>query len=102
VGQLQNGVNPGDESGNVVFSAHNDIWGELFRYLDQLEAGDQFQVQTQTQIFTYQITGWEVVEPTAVHVLESTGDPTATLISCYPYQIDNKRIVVFANRVDSV
>ncbi len=102
VGQLQNGVNPGDERGNVVFSAHNDIYGELFRHLDQLEAGDQFQVQTQTKIFTYQITGWEVVEPTAVHVLESSADPTATLISCYPYQVDNKRIVVFANRVDSV
>ena len=102
VGQLQNGVNPSDPRGNVVFSAHNDIYGELFRYLDQLEAGDQFQVQTETQIFTYQITGWEVVEPTAVHVLESSVNPTATLISCYPYQVDNKRIVVFAERVDSI
>lgn len=102
VGQLQNGVTPASERGNLVFSAHNDIYGELFRYLDQLEAGDRFQVQTSTRIFTYVVRGWEVVEPTDVHVLESGSGPTATLISCYPYQVDNKRIVVFADRVDSV
>jgi sortase A len=102
VGQLQNGVHPGDANGNVVLSAHNDIYGELFRYLDMLEPGDQFQIQTRSDIFTYQITGWEVVEPTEVHVLESGSEATATLISCYPYQIDNKRIVVFANRVDTI
>lgn len=102
IGQLQNGVNPADESGNLVLSAHNDIYGELFRHLDQLEAGDKFQVQTQTEIYTYEITGWEVVEPTAVHVLDSTDNPTATLISCYPYQVDNMRIVVSANRIGDV
>ena len=102
VGQLLNGVNPGDESGNVVLNAHNDIYGELFRHLDQLEAGDRFQVQTRKAIYTYEISEWKVVEPTAVEVLEFTSAPTATLISCYPYQIDDKRIVVFARRVDSI
>ena len=102
IGQLQNGVNPGAESGNLVLSAHNDIYGELFRHLDQLEAGDKFQVQTQAEIFTYEITGWQVVEPTAVHLMDSTDDPTATLISCYPYQVDDKRIVVSARRADDV
>ncbi|MBZ0300352.1 MAG: sortase [Anaerolineae bacterium] len=102
VGQLQNGVNPGNESGNLVFSAHNDIYGELFRYLDQLEAGDRIQVQTRKKIYVYVVRGWDVIEPTGVHVLESTTAPTATLISCYPYQVDTKRIVVFADRVDSL
>jgi sortase A len=101
VGQLLNGVDPTDEQGNVVFSAHNDIYGELFRYLDQLEAGDRLQVQTQTKIITYEITGWDVYGPTDVHVLDPRGGATLTLISCYPYQVDDKRIVVFANRVDT-
>jgi sortase A len=101
VGQLQNGVDPTDDQGNVVFSAHNDIYGELFRYLDQLEAGDRLQVQTQTKIFTYEVTGWDVHEPTDVHVLDARAGATLTLISCYPYQVDDKRIVVFANRVDT-
>lgn len=101
VGQLLNGVDPTHDQGNVVFSAHNDIYGELFRYLDQLEAGDRLQVQTQTKIFTYEITGWDIYEPTDVHVLDPRGGATITLISCYPYQVSDKRIVVFANRVDT-
>lgn len=101
VGQLMNGVNPGDDRGNVVFAAHNDIYGELFRHLDQLEPGDRFQIQTETRFYTYEITGWDLYAPTDVHVLESRGEATATLISCYPYQVNNQRIVVFARRLDS-
>jgi sortase A len=102
VGQLLNGVTPASQRGNLVLSAHNDIYGELFRHLDQLEPGDRFQVQTRSQIYNYVVRGSQIVEPTDVHVLESTSAPTATLISCYPYQVNNKRIVVFAERVDSI
>jgi sortase A len=101
IGQLQNGVTPADGAGNLVLSAHNDIYGELFRYIDQLEAGDRFQVQTRSDIFTYEVINWDVYEPTDVHILESTGQPTVTLISCYPYQVDDKRIAVFAQRVNA-
>jgi sortase A len=99
VGQLPNAVNPGDPQGNLVLAAHNDIYGELFRYLDQLQPGDEFQVQTQTQIYTYRITEYRIVEPNEVSVLENRGSATATLISCYPYQVNDKRIVVFADRI---
>lgn len=99
VGQLPNAANPGDVSGNVVLAAHNDIYGQIFRYLDQLEAGDQFQITTQSQVYTYTITDILYVEPTDVHVLENRGTATATLISCWPYQVNNQRIVVMADRV---
>lgn len=101
VGQVQNGTNPGDEQGNVVFAAHNDIYGELFRHLDELEPGDQFQIQTRNRSYTYIISRWETVAPTAVEVMDNRGGATATLISCYPYQVNDKRIVVFADRVDT-
>jgi sortase A len=99
VGQLPNNVNPGDASGNVVLAAHNDIYGQIFRHLDQLEPGDQFQIATQSTIYTYTITAVEFVEPNEVSVMESRGSPTATLISCYPYQVNSQRIVVMADRV---
>lgn len=103
VGQVLNGANPTDIGTNVVLAAHNDIYGEIFRHLDQLEAGDEFQIRTQTQTFTYVVTGWEVVEPTDVHVMENeAGRAIVTLISCYPYQVDNQRIVVSAERVDTM
>ncbi len=100
IGQLINGVNPGDDSGNLVLAAHNDIYGEYFRHLDQLEPGDEFYIRTQTRIFTYRVTGWELVKPTDVHVMDNRGGATATLISCYPYQVNTQRIVVYAERVD--
>jgi sortase A len=99
VAQLQNGINPGDEAGNVVLAAHNDIYGELFRHIDQLEVGDQFEIRTATKIHLYRVIGKEIVGPDAVYVMDSGSTPTATLISCYPYQVNNKRIVIFADRV---
>jgi sortase A len=101
--QLKKGVaqaigtaNPG-QSGNMVLSAHNDVFGEIFRYLDQLKQGDKIVVYTPQRGYTYIVTNIQVVGPFDVEVMASTPDPTVTLISCYPYMIDNKRIVVQAS-----
>jgi sortase A len=100
--QLKKGVaqhigssNPG-QSGNVVLSAHNDVYGELFRHLDRLQPGDVVRLHTQQRLYEYLVDRTQIVEPTAVEVMASTGSPTVTLISCYPYLIDSQRIVVFA------
>ena len=84
------------EAGNVVLSAHNDVYGELFRDLDKLQPGDQVILYTQQRQYLYIVDRTEIVEPTQVEVMASTGAPTVTLISCYPYLIDKQRIVVFA------
>ena len=99
VGQFIGSTNPG-QNGNLVLSAHNDIFGELFRDLDQLRAGDEILIQTAAQEFIYRVTGTRIVEPTEVSVLEPTAKSTITLISCYPYLVDNERIVVFGELVD--
>lgn len=99
VGQMVNGVHPGDPTGNVILAAHNDIYGQIFRHLDQLTAGDQFQIRTQSDSFTYTVTEVRIVEPNDVSVLANRGAATATLISCYPYQVNTQRIIVFADRV---
>jgi len=95
VGQHIGSANPG-QRGNVVLSAHNDIFGELFRYLDRLQPGDQVILYSQQKQYIYIVTRTEIVEPTRVDVMAPTSDPTVTLISCYPYLVDNQRIVVFA------
>jgi sortase A len=96
VGQHVGSANPG-EKGNLVLSAHNDIFGEIFRHLDQLQPGDEIIIHTNRRVHTYVITGWDVVEPTAVEVMAPTAAPTTTLISCYPYLVDSERIVVQAS-----
>lgn len=95
VGQIPGTADPG-QAGNIVLSAHNDVYGELFRYLDRLEKGDEFTVFTNLKAYTYVVTGWELVEPSRIDVLAPTPDATATLISCYPYLIDTLRIIVKA------
>jgi sortase A len=96
VAQHSGSANPG-QSGNIVLSAHNDVFGEIFRYLDKLQRGDQIIVYTPTRSFTYIITSVQKVDPTAVEVMAPTPNATVTLISCYPYMVDNQRIVVQAS-----
>lgn len=95
VGQHVGTSNPG-QVGNVVLSAHNDIFGEIFRYLDQLQPGDQVTLFTNQRAYNYAVVETKIVEPTAVEVMEATKQPTVTLISCYPYLVDDERIVVIA------
>jgi sortase A len=95
-GQHIGSADPG-RNGNMVLSAHDDIFGEIFRHLDQLQPGDEVQIYTASQIYTYVITGSRLVAPTDVSVMNATSHPSATLISCYPYLVDKQRIVVFAD-----
>lgn len=95
VGQHAGTANPG-EKGNAVLSAHNDIFGEIFRDLDRLQPGDQIILFTNQRSYTYLVVDTLVVEPTDVEVMASTSQPNVTLISCYPYLVDDQRIVVKA------
>ncbi len=95
VGQYIGSANPG-QTGNVVLSGHNDVYGEVFKRLDELEPGNTIIIFTINRQYVYVVSGSQIVEPTQVEVMAPTSDPTLTLISCYPYLIDNKRIVVFA------
>jgi sortase A len=101
--QLKQGVaqhigspDPG-ENGNIVLSAHNDVFGQLFRDLDKLKPGDEVVLYTEQKTFTYVVRQTQIVEPTQVEVMAPTRDPVLTLISCYPYLVDDKRIVVTAS-----
>jgi len=95
VGQNVSSVNPG-QTGNLILSAHNDIFGELFRDLDKLNPGDEVIVYTSQRAYVYIINQTQVVEPTRVDLMAQTQEPVVTLISCYPYMVDNQRIVVTA------
>jgi len=95
VGQHLGTPNPG-EPGNLVLAGHNDIYEQVFKNLDRLKPGDKIKVLTINHQYVYIVTGTQIVEPTQVDVMTVTSDPTLTLISCYPYMVDNKRIVVKA------
>ena len=93
VGQHIGSTDPG-EKGNVVLSAHNDIFGEIFRDLDRLKPGDEITIYTNQRAYSYVVSDSEIVEPTQVGIMENTSQPTLTLISCYPYLVDDHRIAI--------
>jgi sortase A len=95
VGHHLNTADPG-ERGNMVLSAHNDIYGETFRHLADLELGDEVIVYAGEQLYRYIVRAKQIVEPTEVSVLAPATKPVTTLISCYPYMVDTHRIVVIA------
>lgn len=99
VGQYVGSSNPG-KNGNVVLSAHNDIFGEIFRDLDKLQKGDEIIVFTNLRSYTYIVENQQVVEPTQVEVMAPTESPVVTLISCYPYLVDDQRIVVSGSLIE--
>jgi len=95
VGHHTGSTNPG-QRGNMVVSAHNDVFGEIFRDLDKLEPGDEVLVFTLERSYRYVVKETRIVEPTEIGVMAPSQEPILTLITCYPYMVDTHRVVVVA------
>lgn len=93
VGHLPGSANPG-ERGNLYLAAHNDIFGEIFRYLEKLEVDDEYFIYAGEQKFRYVVKEKRIINPTDIEVMLPTTEPVATLQTCYPYLIDTHRLVI--------
>ncbi|MCL4237584.1 MAG: sortase [Anaerolineae bacterium] len=101
VGHYLGSANPGEDA-NMVLTAHNDIYGEIFRDIQYLEPGDEIRVQANNgRWHTYVVFDKQVVAPTDVWVLEPGSTPVVTLITCHPYRVDTQRMIVFGKLVSS-
>lgn len=102
VGHMIGSGTPGSGR-NVVLTAHNDIYGEIFRYLPDLAPGDKIYIQTISGAeYTYEVVEGQQVRPNDVWVLHPTDTGAdLTLITCYPYRVNSHRWVVFARQVNS-
>jgi len=96
VGHHPGSAEPG-QVGNMVVSAHNDVYGEIFRDLDKLQSGDEVLVYTDAGAFRYIVNRVEIVAPTKVEVMDPTDYPALTMITCYPYLLDTHRVVATAD-----
>jgi LPXTG-site transpeptidase (sortase) family protein len=103
-GHYETSGNPG-EGRNIVFAGHNNTLGEVFRDLDQLDAGDEIILLTDTSEFHYQVQQ-KVIIPFVGHEEEAgpqiqafsapQSSEMVTLISCWPYSTYTSRIIVVA------
>ncbi|WP_174728182.1 class D sortase [Mesobacillus harenae] len=101
-GHLSGTVFPG-EGGNAAIAAHRSrSYGKMFNRLDELDSGDIISVRNKEQTIQYKVTSTQVVTPSDVSVLGSTGKDTETLtlITCTPIETATHRLIVKAERIN--
>ncbi len=96
-GHLDGTALPGD-AGNAVVGGHRDTH---FRFLRQLEAGDEILVSDVAgSVHRYRVTTTRVVDSRESGVSARAARPTLTLVTCYPFDAvvpgGNQRYVVTA------
>jgi sortase A len=97
-GRIPGTARPG-QPGNVAIAAHRDMF---FRKLRDVRKGDLIQFITPVGSYRYNLESTEIVAPTQTDVLNSTAEPTLTLITCYPFDFIGaapNRFVVRARQV---
>ncbi len=80
---LAGGRSTTGSTGNVVLAGHRDTH---FRFLRDLEAGDEITVESAGGgTLLYRVEGSEVVDYRDRRPLRPTLEPTLTLVTCYPF-----------------
>ena len=95
VGQRAGSVNPGEE-GIIELSAHNDIFGEIFKNLDNLVEGDRIILHTTEASYTYRVKQIQFSDDGHYEMTYSIRESVAVLSSSYPYLVDDEHIVIIS------
>ena len=91
--------------GNTVISGHHNIGGEVFRYLVDLQVGDQVTLYVGRVPYRYQVVHKELVREQGVsdevrrdnaRWITTTVDERLTLVTCWPYSGNSHRLIVVA------
>lgn len=92
----------GGKGSMSVLSGHTGLPSmTVFDNVPKLKAGDELIIHAGGQELVYEMTSFKVVEPTDVHAIKM--DPARdqlVLITCWPYGVNSKRWLVYADRVD--
>ena len=101
VGHIPGTALPGAD-GNVGLAGHRDTF---FRALRNIRRDDTIELETTSGTYRYQVSSTRIVTPRDVSVLRPSGEPTLTLVTCYPfYYVGSapKRFIVHATEVATV
>ena len=104
VGYHQSSGLPGT-LGNCVLSGHNNIKGEVFKDLSEVEVGDQILMHANEYEYEYKVEDAFIVQEKGAsdeqrrknaQWIAPTTDERLTLVSCWPYWTNTHRVIVVA------
>jgi sortase A len=104
VGYHRDSVAPG-QRGNTVLSGHNNTKGEVFRNLALLHIGDSISVFVGDREYRYVVKQKLLLDDQGTapekqqlnyRWIEPTADERLTLVSCWPYSSNTKRLIIVA------
>ena len=87
------------QPGNVVVGGHRTSKHKVFRRVDELVPGDEIFFTMPDGVYTYVVNRIEIVDPSAVWIVDPTPTPQATLFACHPPGSTRQRIIVFSDLV---
>jgi sortase A len=105
-GWHMNSALPGHNE-NVVLSGHHNIEGKVFRYVVDLEPGDEITLYTDDIPYVYYVTEKYILKESGMPLrvrqknaqwIMPTGDERLTLVTCWPYEWpgNSHRVIVVA------
>jgi len=98
VGQWPGTAAPG-QKGNLVLGGHRTSGMHPFKKIDLLRDGDVITLNAKGKTSFYQVTGYQIVKPTALWIANPTRSATLTLFACHPLGKTTSRYVVRASLV---
>ena len=96
---------------NVVLSGHHNIAGKVFRYVVDLQPGDQVTLYVDDVAYEYVVTEKYILKETGMSTavrrknaqwILPSGDERLTLVTCWPYEWpgNSHRVIVVARPPD--
>ena len=101
-GALENTSLPvGGKNTHSVISGHTGLpSADMFTKIDQLKKGEVFYIHVLDRVLAYQVINIEAVTPDKTELLEIVhGKDYCTLLTCTPYGINDKRLLVRGERI---
>lgn len=88
---------------NAVIAGHRGMRKtDMFRHIETLRTGDTIVIRNPWETLTYRVTEAMQIEPDEIDkVLIQEGKDLVTLLTCHPYPVNNKRYVVYCERVEA-
>ena len=85
----------------IGIAGHRTTYLAPFHDIDKIEPGDDVIIEMPYATFTYEVSSTDIVEPSAVEVVDDVGYERLVLTACHPLYSAAQRYAVFA-RVENI